>query len=271
MNRFRTIGPKGVSIFDRKMSIHSTGAMIKMKYKGMVWLAALGFAAMLPSAVYGQLVQNGGFESTTSGNGQLGYNTSATDWTVSGGYTFVYSPGTADTSGANGQYGNVSLWGPGNGAPNGLTTSPDGGNFIAQDGDFQQAPISQTITGLTAGGSYIVSFYWAAAQQEGFGGSTSDQWQVSLGSQTDNTASVGIGSEGFSGWIKQDLKFTATSNTETLSFLANGPGGAPPFALLDGVKMQSVPGPESAASMVLGVLGFGMFARRRARSAKSRA
>ena len=89
----------------------------------------------------GNLVTNGGFESLTSGYGQLGYNTDATDWSVSGpgsSYTFVFAPGTADTTGSNGQYGNLSLWGPNNGSANGLpASSPAGGNFIGMDSDFQ--------------------------------------------------------------------------------------------------------------------------------------
>jgi len=244
--------------------------------KVLVSLMAFGFAAALPTAVYAtELVTNGGFESN-GGNGQLGYNTSATGWNISGGYTFLFNPQTgttsgtsADNSGANGQYGSLWLWGPGNGSANGLTTSPTGGAFIAQDSDFQQAPIWQTINNLTIGQSYAVNFDWAAAQQEFFNGPTADQWVVSLGEQSQATATYNLPSHAFSGWMHQAFDFTATDTSETLSFFAQGsPQGPPPFALLDGVSMQAVPEAGSGAAMLLGVVGFGMFARRRARSAK---
>src|ERR1700754_1679619 len=102
---------------------------------------ALSFAGTAAKAT--NLVTNGSFEQLTGGIGQIGYNGSSllTGWTNgrdgSGnlGYNFVYSSGSADTTGANGSSGNVKLWGPGDGSNNGLpATSPDGGNYIAADG-----------------------------------------------------------------------------------------------------------------------------------------
>ena len=114
------------------------------------------------------LVTNGSFEQTTNGGGQLGYNTDLTGWSVPTPcctYTFVFASGTADTTGENGQYGNLQLWGPNNGSANGLpATSPDGGNFVAADGAYETLPLSQTINGLTAGDKYNVTFYWAGAR-----------------------------------------------------------------------------------------------------------
>ena len=105
-----------------------------MKFR-KITLALAALAAMSAmSAQAVNLVVNGGFETTTNGKGQLGFNTNATSWTNLSGYTFLYTPGTADSSGAPGQYGQVSLWGPGNGSANGLALSPTGGNFIASDG-----------------------------------------------------------------------------------------------------------------------------------------
>jgi hypothetical protein len=205
---------------------------------------------------------NGGFESNT-GAGQVGYNTSVTGWSVSGGYTFLFAAGTADTSGADGQYGALSLWGPGNGATNGLpAASPQGGYFIAQDTDFQQAPITQTITGLTAGHDYTVGFDWAGAQQSGFMGPTMEQWQVSLGSQTQATSVIDLPYQGFSGWMHQTFTFTAGDSTEVLSFLGGGSPGNPPFALLDGVTFSAVPEPATWAMMILGLAGLGALSRR---------
>jgi Protein of unknown function (DUF642) len=239
---------------------------------------AIGFSAalLLAAAISAQagtnLVTNGDFESTTNGNGQLGFNTDVTGWTNGpSGYNFVFAPGTADSSGANGQFGNVTLWGPANGSNNGLTTSPTGGNFIAADGAFQVAPISQTINGLTAGNSYTVSFYWAGAQQSGFTGQTTEQWQVSFGNQEQSTIVLTNASHGFTGWQQQSFTFTADGSSDLLSFLAVGtPAGVPPFSLLDGVTLEATQLPEPATWTVLisGLIG-GVGAFRMRKSVKS--
>ena len=99
----------------------------------MTVLAAHGASAQ-------NLVSNGGFEDTLiPGAAQFGDQFPAQQvfgWTTFG-YNFLYTPGSADTSGAMGQIDTVKLWGPGDGAANGLTaTSPDGGNFIAANGVY---------------------------------------------------------------------------------------------------------------------------------------
>ena len=136
---------------------------------------------------------------------ETGYLTVA-NWRTTG-YNFVYAPGTADigtTGGANsgqpkeapgqynsGGYGSTYMWGPNNGSANGLpATSPAGGNFIAGDGAFQVGAIKQTITGLTAGQTYSVKFYWAGAQQQSFSGATTEAWTVTFGSQSFTTPVV---------------------------------------------------------------------------------
>jgi hypothetical protein len=233
----------------------------------MTWkktaVIALAIGLALAVSARADLITNGGFESN-GGNGQLGFNTSATGWSVPappGSYTFLYAPGTADTTGANGQYGNVALWGPGNGVANGLpATSPAGGYFIAQDGDFQQGAISQTVNGLTSGQDYTLGFWWAGAQQQGFTGSATDQWQVSLGSQTQLTPVVNVPSQGFSGWMFQTFTFTATGSSELLSFLAtSSPNGVPPFVLLDGVSLNPTISTPEPASITMSLAVFGAF------------
>lgn len=241
-------------------------------------LAGLVFAAMLPSAVYGQLVQNGNFTSN-GGNGQLGSNTSATDWSVpapSGSYAFLFNPDSGSPSGSSadiygstsGEYGTLALYGPGNGNNNGFTQSPLGGAIVGMDSAFQVGALSQTINGLTPNQTYALSFYWAAAQQYPFSGATSSQWQVSFGSQTQTTAFANIPTGGFSGWQSQTFDFTASSSSEVLSFLANGSPQVPPFALLANVSLQAVPETGSGVAVLAGVACFGLFARRRARSKK---
>lgn len=187
-----------------------------------------------------------------------GYLTVA-GWTTTG-YNFVYAPNTADAgtqaAGANSArvqeapgeatvngYGNTYIWGPQNGSANGLpATSPLGGNYIAMDGAYEVAAVSQTIKGLTVGQIYTLTFYWAGAQQQGYTGITTDSLTVTLGTDSMTTGTVTVASEGFSGWTEQSFNYTATGTSETLSFLANGtPNGEPPFALLGNVSLQIVP------------------------------
>jgi hypothetical protein len=227
----------------------------------MIGFSAMSlFAFAIPAHAIPNLVLNGDFELIVNGSGGIGeFNnatyTTVTDWTSSG-YNFIYAPGTADTTGGTGTFGTVKLWGPGTGSANGLTaTSPTGGNYVAADGAFQVGAISQTINGLTAGKNYVLSFYWAAAQQSGFTGATTEQWQVSLGGQTQTTAVLPNVNHGFTGWMHQTFTYTATNTSAALSFLAIGtPNGVPPFALLDGVSLTlAAPEPGSLALMLLGL------------------
>jgi hypothetical protein len=247
---------------------------------GKLKLTLLGASAfVIAGAVpaYANLVTNGGFE-TNGGNGQISDDTTVAGWTVpfngTNSYFFVWnscavvscgagphtSGTSADNGGATGEYGTVSMWGPGNGSANGLTLSPDGGAFVGADGPFQDGPISQTLTGLKTNQEYSVTFNWAAAQQNGFDGPTSSGWQVTLsGDPSQSTGNVTIFSHGFSGWKTTTFDFLAQGPTETLSFLATGTGGAalPPFALLDGVDVEAVPEPSTWAMMLLGFAGLG--------------
>ena len=248
-----------------------------LKKLAVMLLPALAMAAGVASKAQAgiELVTNGNFESTTGGpDKQIDFNTTLTGWASPGGYNFLFAPGSADTTGAVGQFGGLTLWGPGSGGggvANGLTpTSPVGGNFVAADGAFNVAAISQTINGLTVGEDYVVSFYWAAAQQYTFDGDTDDKWQVSFGAQTISTATVYIPSHGFAPWRQESFTYKATSTSQLLSFLAVGhPNGVPPFALLDGVSVLSlsVPEPATISMMVVGMIGLG--AARRRRLAKS--
>jgi len=227
-------------------------------------LSALAAAGLAQSTMASNLVSNGGFESTTHGNGQLGFNTDATGWFSAppgGSYNFVFASGTSDTTGGLSQFGgaNLTLWGPGTGSANGLpASSPAGGNFVALDSAFNVGPIQQTITGLTVGKTYELSFFWAGAQQSGHDGPTTDKFQVSLGSQTRSTAVVNVADRGFTGWMQQTFTYTATGSSEVLSFLAVGtPSGIPPFALLDGVSLTQASVPDANSTLaLLGLAGF---------------
>lgn len=236
-------------------------------------------AVLFATAAHANLVQNGGFELTTHGpNAFLGYGISdPTIWTFSGGVAAIYGPGAADTTGADQGGAQTYLWGPNDGSANGLpAASPAGGNYFASDSDpLFAGTLSQSITGLAAGDNYTLSFVYAAAQFRNaagtnwFGASDSG-WQVSLGAQTQDTPTLNIASQGFSGWQSETMTFTATAASETLSFLAiGGPSGVPPVALLDGVSLDAAAVPEPSAVSVLAtaLAGIGMlYAVRRKRA-----
>ncbi|MGD0816498.1 MAG: PEP-CTERM sorting domain-containing protein [Verrucomicrobiota bacterium] len=210
----------------------------------------------------------------TTPNGQLGYDIQATDWTATGtgtssiGYSFLYQSGVtpatttyaAGNASVAGAYNNlgqyVYLYGPGaNGGAvnNGLNTAPsaltsyfeNGGNFVTGSGVYPSSPppypsvISQTITGLTVGDAYAVSFWYAGAQQYGYTGANTEAWYVSLGGVTDETPVLNNSNEGFTGWQSETFDFVPTNATEVLAFAAYGtPSTAgPPVTLLADVSM----------------------------------
>ncbi len=229
----------------------------------MKFLALLASAALLASPALANSFTNGGFETLTNGTGQLGYNTDATGWTTTG-YNFVFAAGTGDTTGASGQYGGLSLWGPHNGSANGFTaSSPQGGNFVGADGDYNVGPISQVITGLKVGHTYTIGYDYAFAQQSGFDGPTVQHWTSSFGGTSVTTADYDLPNHGFSGWMHTSYTAVATSSTETLSFLAYGNLPIPPFALLDGASVSGEPEPASWALLIVGFGLVGAAARRR--------
>lgn len=238
-----------------------------------VALSALALTALATGASASTInVVNGNFEQTTAtGSTEFGSRYAGdvvTGWTSTG-YNWLVLPGTVDSSGVATEFGGGrKLWGPGDGSNNGLTASPAGGNYIAMDGAYAQGPLSQTLNGLTVGAATTVSFWFAGAQQYGYDGATTEQFEVSLGGQNLYTPVLNDTNHGFTGWTYQSLTFTPTSTSQVLSFLAIGtPGGEPPFSLLDGVSVSDttspVPEPASLSLMLTGVAGIGGLLRRR--------
>ncbi len=224
-------------------------------------LMATTFITLTAAHAGPELVQNGGFEQVTMPNGPSQINkTNVANWSTSG-YNFIFSPGAPATYVT--EYNSyLGLWG--NDGTSFL--SPTGGNFVGADGNYQVGAITQTINGLTAGQNYTLKFDWAAAQQQGFDGPTTEKWTATLGAQSFTTPTFKDGNHAWSGWMSQTFTYTATSASEVLSFLAGGsPNGEPPFSLLDSVSLTAVPEPAGWAVLASGMLAVGALRLRRRR------
>lgn len=264
-----------------------------------VWAAALAVCAVTgtPAAAGPvNLVTNGSFDDPGTVIGQFAYGKSGID-TTRGNQQYATAPGWgADPSysGSNAgypflfiaaPYGSASsptdfwfydpwdrarrsLWGnyaSGGNINNGFNgTSPDGGNFLVMDADYHATPIQQTLTGLTRGTVYSVTFSYAAAQWNQNTGPTTETMQVSLGGQSRRTTTINLPSQGFSGWLSQTFSFTYDGTSPTLSFLAIGtPSGAPPMLLLDGITLYDIPEPAAAFGLLSGCAVLARVRRRR--------
>jgi hypothetical protein len=281
--------------------IDKTRTPRRLKGIALAGVLACTVGAVTPPA-YAVGIVNGDFTSYTGTLGSSGgglnvdtYNTGAnlSNWTISNvssstGLVFLYlnGPQGSNTANAgvslNGRFGAFSVFDPGNttsgtgGAiPN---TSPGGGNFIAADGAVgYQVAIYQTLTGLTAGSTYAVSFWYAAGQQSNRTGTTTEGWQVSLTDaaqltqvaangttiqDTPTQAGGGLVQGSFQSWAQATFNFTAASASQVLTFLSYGtPTAQPPVDFLSDVVIQQTPEPATGALLVGALVSIGAFVR----------
>ena len=247
------------------------------------FLAIIAAVAAGVSAQAQNLVVNGGFELTSNGaNKQADRDTQATGWTSTlvpqssywagvgmGSYSFILGGASSSAPSYTDSPGTMNLWTATNGGSgNNLAEhSPDGGNFWMTDAGWNTGKLEQTISGLSIGDSYTLTFYSAGAQQYGYTGDTSTRWGVTLGGNpVQYTSWINVGSTGSSAWTAQSMTFIADGSSAVLSFLADGtPSGLPPMALLDGVSLTLtvVPEPSTYAAVAGGLLVLVGVARRR--------
>lgn len=245
------------------------------------------FTPLAAMAVPVDLVVNGGFENN-GGTGQINGTISyASGWTLtvaqnpeSEGFAFILDA-NADSQGFESIFfaernTNIYVWGPNTPAAKGGPVNngfngPYAGNYmLGIDGDYGQSSVSQTITGLTVGEQYLLTFAWAQSQFTDAIETTTSGWTVTFGSDVVTTGEPSLPGKGFSGWNVFSQTFTAQNSSQILSFLAEGgPVGQPPFVLLDAVSLTPVPEPSTVIMGGLAMLAMGLMSRRKS-SAKAR-
>jgi len=204
-------------------------------------------------AGFSQTIVNANFNANSTGEGSIA------DWTIDSGSfgALTAAQWTAQTPLQSNAVPLSSA--PGN--PNGNVL---GTWYVSSQNDA----ISQSLSGLTVGRDYTVSFYEAAdnrsAKTFAFG---SLYWDVSLGNATANSTYIATpGAQVATAWTQVHMNFVATAATETLGFAAKSTGAvAPePLLLLDGVNVtQAVPEPSTYSMILLGIAIYAALAWRR--------
>lgn len=264
----------------------------RMKHALAALLAAA--LALATSMAQATLIQNGGFESYTGTPPPGIFGAVKPDpWLCAGPYcnfgaVKIFAPGTAHLNLDGGMHVYP-------GFPN---QSPAGGNFLAADPCYGQSPgpcsttafpgtstIYQSVGVLTPG-KYVVGFWQAEGQWQGFTGNTTGQWEVGLGDICLNPVScTGLFSGdihfsplmtnnlppgGYVPWNYVTLNFTVPTSAagvpQYLSFMALGNPSVPPMVFLDGVSLAAVPEPSSLSILALGLCGLVMLGLRRRRA-----
>jgi MSHA biogenesis protein MshQ len=228
----------------------------------------LAFGALLAAGTVGattpvNLIQNGSFETFSPcyscWNGSTGHqmtwgarqvstnaalNAAYTLWGSTlpswGGYAYDLSTSMANN-------GWIDFYGLTQTLAGKITDSPDGGQFLAVSWGVQT-----TVTGLTVGTSYDLSFYQGVNYLKSSNGAAAaaaltptPQYAIAatFGGVQKTATYQNMKVNTFSGWAQQTLSFVATASSQTLNLdvvfqnYAYDIRGSGPLVLLDGVKL----------------------------------
>ena len=198
------------------------------------FLATLAVGASLAGASAAATVANGGFEAPGTFSGAFEAFASLDGWSVDAGSVDLIN----------------TYWNPSEGA------------YSVDLSGNSPATISQTISGLTSGAKYLLSFDMAGNMD---GGAIVKSLLASVGGTSGTFTFDTTGhSNAAMGWERMTLAFTAEASSLLLSFAsleADNPYGA----ALDNVSVAAVPLP-AAGLLMLGGLGALVAAGRRRRA-----
>ena len=250
-----------------------SAAFMALALAGAVATTTVAHASSIPIAI-----------SPTSGNSYQINSSNPSNLTgylnTGDGYNFVLDTATSAVN-----------TGPQTGLVLDSDTQANGGSVLALDADYEQAPVTTTLSGLTAGEKVTLTFDFAGSQQKsGSDGCSFCQGNydallaVTLGGAAPtaggallnaavgatsgdtttgatNCANAGgsspcILSQEWSGWESETLTFTVGSGStaDVLSFLASDPAGqnqVPSFSLVDNLSYTVTPAVPEPNSLLL--------------------
>ncbi|HEY1786822.1 MAG TPA: DUF642 domain-containing protein [Verrucomicrobiae bacterium] len=177
----------------------------KLTWLATILLVLLQVAAD-PYRVRAVTVPNLGFEAPSLGSGNYQYNPSGGSWTFSGA-----SPNGSGIVANGSAFNNPN-------APEGVQAA-----FVQENGT-----ISQSISGLTSGATYLVTF--EAAERPG----NAQTWNATVNGTV--IASFNPGSSGTS-YASYTATFTATASSETLAFVGTDTAGGDNTIFIDDVQV----------------------------------
>jgi hypothetical protein len=203
-----------------------------------------------------------------------GSSTARADFVVNGSFEAVQigapfdSGNPADVPGwtHSGSGGDALLWAIGYVDGGGsVTVAGDGRQFVTLGSGFNQPPAfaawSQTMTGLTAGDSYLLRFKMAAEGDDSGPQSLTAGFTSGSSTGPQNFFAVN-GANYWRNWIPESMTFLATSSSVTLQFSVNQSFDVG----IDAVSVvQSVPEPSTLAILGGLVVSAVPFALRRSR------